>query len=217
MSQKNQLVESELSKIIAKHMRQVDQGENVDQKKLLADHPHLKADLEEYLADVALIEQLAGPTASDQLGLDQFEERRDAASQSGNIESVVSCKSEKKNSQNKTLQGQFGRYKIEKILGEGAMGSVYLAHDSELHRKVALKVPKIDDSDSEEELLERFYREAGQQPHCGIVESVRCTMWAAMKASATSQWLLLRDCRYPVTLPMAKFNRCETSPWLFAK
>ena len=53
----------------------------------------------------------------------------------------------------------FGRYKIERTLGEGAMGTVYLAHDSQLNRKVAIKVPKFTD-DETKETIQRFYREA---------------------------------------------------------
>ena len=53
----------------------------------------------------------------------------------------------------------FGRYKIEKELGKGAMGVVYLAEDTQLHRKVALKIPKQSSLD-DPETLERFYREA---------------------------------------------------------
>ena len=54
---------------------------------------------------------------------------------------------------------RFGRYRIRRILGEGAMGFVYLAHDTQLHRKVALKIPKLD-SQQDTKFVARFLREA---------------------------------------------------------
>jgi tetratricopeptide (TPR) repeat protein len=57
------------------------------------------------------------------------------------------------------LPEHFGRYRIVKKLGGGGMGDVYLAHDSQLNRDVALKVPRLPPGDPPD-FLERFYREA---------------------------------------------------------
>jgi serine/threonine protein kinase len=57
------------------------------------------------------------------------------------------------------LPEQFGRYRILRKLGQGGMGSVYLAHDNQLDRRLALKVPLFWQADCPR-VLERFYREA---------------------------------------------------------
>jgi serine/threonine-protein kinase len=51
----------------------------------------------------------------------------------------------------------FGRYQIVRTLGRGAMGAVYLAYDTQLHRHVALKTPFLGKSSL---TIDRFYREA---------------------------------------------------------
>ncbi len=50
----------------------------------------------------------------------------------------------------------FGRYQIINMLGQGAMGAVYLAYDPPLQRHVAIKIPIVRNSIA----LERFYIEA---------------------------------------------------------
>ena len=57
------------------------------------------------------------------------------------------------------LPEEFGRYQIKRQLGQGGMGAVYLAHDQQLDRDVALKIPFFDENDGPE-VIQRFYREA---------------------------------------------------------
>ena len=71
---------------------------------------------------------------------------------------------------------RFGRYRIMEKLGHGAMGVVYLAHDPNVDRLVALKVmqpdPAWSDDGLAEESRERFRREAraaGRLIHPNIV------------------------------------------------
>jgi serine/threonine protein kinase len=53
---------------------------------------------------------------------------------------------------------KFGRYRIQDCLGRGGMGAVFRAHDTQLDRAVALKVPFLSGDDTG--TRERFYREA---------------------------------------------------------
>jgi serine/threonine protein kinase len=53
----------------------------------------------------------------------------------------------------------FGRYRVQRQIGQGGMGAVYLAHDNQLDRTVALKVPRFN-REANSRTIERFYREA---------------------------------------------------------
>ncbi|MFO0965074.1 MAG: serine/threonine-protein kinase [Gemmataceae bacterium] len=57
-----------------------------------------------------------------------------------------------------SLPQSFGRYRIVKPLGQGGMGTVYLALDTKLQRQVALKVPRFMTGDPQ--VVARFLREA---------------------------------------------------------
>ncbi len=64
-----------------------------------------------------------------------------------------------------------GRYQVERILGKGGFGLVYLAHDPQLDRKVAIKVPRLERVVMKERIqdLEAEARRAAGLAHPGIV------------------------------------------------
>ena len=70
---------------------------------------------------------------------------------------------------------RLGRYEVERHLGRGGMGDVYLVRDTVINRRVALKTIRVDaDLDAKHiiEIRQRFYREgqtAGRLTHPNIV------------------------------------------------
>ncbi len=61
-----------------------------------------------------------------------------------------------------------GRFRIETLLGKGAMGVVYKAHDPDIERTVAIKLIRADllDGESRERYLARFRNEARVAGRC---------------------------------------------------
>lgn len=76
---------------------------------------------------------------------------------------------------NSTVPNSLGRYEIEGLLGNGAMGAVYLARDSRINRSVALKVVMLErefDTSELDTAKARFFQEAesaGRLHHPDIV------------------------------------------------
>lgn len=91
---------------------------------------------------------------------------------------------------------QIGRYRIERVLGKGSFGRVYLAHDDQLNRPVAIKVPHPDlisrPEDAKAYLVEARILASLDHPNILPVydvgsnpgQSPRSRMSAAPKASA---------------------------------
>lgn len=66
----------------------------------------------------------------------------------------------------------FGRYRVVRELGRGAMGIVYLAEDDSLQRQVAIKTLLLPDAGERDQLEGRFLQEAkaaGSLNHPGII------------------------------------------------
>ena len=65
--------------------------------------------------------------------------------------------------------GEKGRYRLDRVLGEGAFGRVYLGYDDQLHRQVAIKVPSAERlkqaGDADQYLSEARTVAALEHPH----------------------------------------------------
>jgi serine/threonine protein kinase len=75
----------------------------------------------------------------------------------------------------KSRPAAFGRYQVQRELGAGGFGNVYLGHDTQLDRPVAIKVlrasPSRDGASVEQALLEA--RKIAQMRHPGIITGRR--------------------------------------------
>jgi len=73
--------------------------------------------------------------------------------------------------QREPMPERIGRFAVQKRLGRGGFGTVFLAHDTDLDRLVALKVPRLDRFAADQE-VERYVAEAraaARMKHAGIV------------------------------------------------
>jgi len=97
------------------------------------------------------------------------------------------------------LPTRFGHYELQKLLGKGGMGAVYLARDLRLNRFVALKIPNLTAQDTYQ-LKDRFLREAhvaAQLSHpnlcpvydCGQVEGVLYLTMAYLEGKPLARFI----------------------------
>ncbi|HEV3304339.1 MAG TPA: SUMF1/EgtB/PvdO family nonheme iron enzyme [Planctomycetaceae bacterium] len=143
---------------LREYLERVDRGEPPDQEEFLARHAPIADQLRSFIAAEEDVRKLAAADA--ETPLDRAHDstksfvgpgRETVAPQSAARRAVAAGGTE--------LSGQFGRYRIIRALGKGAMGKVYLAEDTQLERLVAIKTPHFTGRPSDDS-LERFYREA---------------------------------------------------------
>src|SRR5262245_39396782 len=69
-----------------------------------------------------------------------------------------------------TISGLIGRYEVQRLLGTGGMGVLYLAHDPVIDRFVAIKLLRNDlDSKDFRERFAREARSAGRLHHPNVL------------------------------------------------
>lgn len=160
--------DAKIDAVVAEIVRLRESGHEVDLSAMLAKHPEIADSVEAFLKDQDFFDKAAGrdSKASVDTDADKARETRVRPEESDSQEPVGEIEPEPGTTSVLVLPAEFasgkqafGRYHIEKLLGEGAMGAVYLAHDNELGRKVALKVPKFT-PDNADRLGKRFRREA---------------------------------------------------------
>lgn len=148
-------------RIIAEILKRSDRGEQIDREAILDEYPDFAEEIRSFFETEKLVERMAGPPiVSDAESIQSIDTARAPAAD----ETVPPRRSndhrQSEASTEEDLTGKsFGRYHIERTLGQGAMGVVYLAHDGDLDRKVALKIPRFSEADAPD-IIERFYREA---------------------------------------------------------
>lgn len=189
-------------KAIVEYFELVDRGESVDPDRFIAEHEDVADQLREFFDAASVVQQMAGPT---------FDEHSKYSERGGSAESSATGSTAPNHTRDQPPQivapCEFGRYRVERELGQGAMGSVYLAHDTQLEREVALKIPGFDEA-KEPEMIDRFYREARaaatlRSPHiCPVydvdqIDGVHFIAMAYIDGQPLSRWMVRNSARSP--------------------
>ena len=140
---------------IEEYLRLLDSGVEVDRSAFIASHPDAAKELRSFFGSLSLLQKLAGSSGLvENNGTDMSRMSREAAdrshSEDGREDSRLPWTS---------LPAMFGRYRVETLLGRGAMGAVYRAHDTQLDRPVALKLSHLPENTALE-VRERMLQEA---------------------------------------------------------
>jgi formylglycine-generating enzyme required for sulfatase activity/serine/threonine protein kinase len=148
------------------YLERVDRGELVDREQFLSRHAEIADQLRSFIAAEDEVRKLAGAVTP----LDRSQDS--TKSFVGRGQETVAPQAAKRPAQagGTELSGNFGRYRIIRALGKGAMGTVYLAQDTHIERQVALKTPHFTEDPTGEQ-MERFIREAraaGNLRHANI-------------------------------------------------
>jgi formylglycine-generating enzyme required for sulfatase activity/serine/threonine protein kinase len=141
---------------LREYLESVDRGEPVDREEYLARHALIADQLRSFIAADDQVRKLAGAATP----LDRAHDSTKSFVAHAH-ETIVPQLAGKRSTDagGAGLSGHFGRYRIIRALGKGAMGTVYLAEDTQIERQVALKTPHFTEDPTGLQ-MERFIREA---------------------------------------------------------
>ncbi|MCH5377003.1 MAG: hypothetical protein JJ992_23810, partial [Planctomycetes bacterium] len=148
----------ELQRILAGYLEAAEDGRAVAVEELCTEHPTFAEDIREFVESEQELIHLAGPTIGEHARLLASGETSRIMAVGADTKTFPLPTRENKRSR-REIPEHFGRYRIQRELGAGAMGTVFLAFDEKLERQVALKIPH-DQFDGDSELAWRFDREA---------------------------------------------------------
>ena len=148
----------QLDLLIDQYLQLTEEGKQVDVETLCVDNPELAGELRAFISMKGKIGELA-ETDQEQTPLPKSSTATDTSPPPTHADMVTLSPGSDEAANDIPQEEMFLRYKLIKLLGQGAMGSVYLAEDSSLERQVALKIPKFA-KEQEQELMARFLREA---------------------------------------------------------
>jgi serine/threonine protein kinase/Leucine-rich repeat (LRR) protein len=141
---------------LSEYLELLDRGDAVDREEFLMRHALISDQLRSFIATEDKVRKLAAPG--------RFSQRSHESTKSFTTdgqETILpdSAPMRTVEAAGPPLAGQFGRYRIIRALGKGAMGTVYLAEDTQIRRHIALKTPHFTEDPTGLQ-KERFFREA---------------------------------------------------------